>query len=122
MSNEAVLITGAAGYIGSHAVLAFREAGYPVVALDDLSTGRRAAVPSDVIFVEADAGDGELIGGLLRRHEIGAVVHFAGSIIRNSGRRRCRTYGMPQASRACAPHWRFGLRSKPTMSALGSNS
>ena len=53
-----VLITGGAGYIGSHAVLAFRDAGWAVVVLDDLSTGRRERVPEDVPFVEGGAGDG----------------------------------------------------------------
>ncbi len=81
MGEGAVLITGGAGYVGSHAVLAFREAGYAVVVLDDLSTGRRDAVPSDVDFVEGDAGDREHVGDLMRAHRIMAVVHFAGSIV-----------------------------------------
>ena len=76
-----VLITGGAGYIGSHAVLAFRDAGYDVVVLDDLSTGYRPAVPSDVPFIEGDAGDTTLLHDLLRRHRVSAVVHFAGSIV-----------------------------------------
>ena len=80
MGEGAVLITGGAGYVGSHAVLAFREAGYAVVVLDDLSTGRRDAVPSDVDFVEGDAGDREHVGDLMRAHRIVAVAHFAGSI------------------------------------------
>ncbi len=81
MPDNTVLITGGAGYIGSHAVLAFLEAGNGVVVLDDLSSGRRAAVPGDVTFVEGDAGDGALVGELILRHGIGAVVHFAGSIV-----------------------------------------
>ena len=52
-----VLITGGAGYIGSHALLAFREAGYDVVVIDNLSTGHSDAVPSDLPFVEGDVGD-----------------------------------------------------------------
>ena len=76
-----VLITGGAGYIGSHAVLAFRDAGTPVVVLDDLSTGRRERVPEDVPLVEGDAGDGALVGDLIAAHGIAAVVHFAGSIV-----------------------------------------
>ena len=81
MGEGAVLITGGAGYVGSHAVLAFREADYAVVVLDDLSTGGRDAVPSDVDFVEGDAGDREHVGDLMRAHRIMAVVHFAGSIV-----------------------------------------
>jgi UDP-glucose 4-epimerase len=76
-----VLITGGAGYIGSHAVLAFGAAGHPVVVLDDLSTGRREAVPSEVPFVTGDAGDMNLVAATIREHGIGAVVHFAGSIV-----------------------------------------
>ena len=76
-----ILITGGAGYIGSHAVLAFREAGAPVVVLDDLSTGRRERVPEDVIFVEGGAGDGALVRDIIQSHDVAAVVHFAGSIV-----------------------------------------
>ncbi len=80
-SKPAVLVTGGAGYIGSHAVLAFREAAYPVVVVDDLSTGRRDSLPDDVVLVEGNAGDAELVGRVVREHGIGAVVHFAGSIV-----------------------------------------
>ena len=76
-----ILVTGGAGYIGSHAVLAFREAGYRVVVLDDLSTGRRRAVPDDVTFFAGDAGDQATVTVLLRRHDVATVVHFAGSIV-----------------------------------------
>lgn len=76
-----VLITGGAGYIGSHAVLAFRAAGYPVVVLDDLSAGWRAAVPEDVPFVRGDAGDMAMVGDLMKAHHVGAVIHFAGSVV-----------------------------------------
>ena len=57
-----VLITGGAGYIGSHAVLAFRDAGWPVVVIDNLVTGFRSAVPDDVSFVEGNIDDGRLVG------------------------------------------------------------
>jgi UDP-glucose 4-epimerase len=76
-----VLITGGAGYIGSHAVLAWRDAGIPVVVLDDLSTGRRERLPEDVPFVEGDVGDGTLVRELIGSHGVAAVVHFAGSIV-----------------------------------------
>ena len=76
----AVLVTGGAGYVGSHVVPALREAGYRVVVLDDLSTGRRAAVPDDVAFVEGDAGDPETAAAVIARHGVASVVHLAASI------------------------------------------
>jgi UDP-glucose 4-epimerase len=71
-----LLITGGAGYIGSHAVREFKDAGHQVVVLDDLSKGHRAAVPRDVTLVEGDLAD----KGTLRRalEGVSAVVHFAG--------------------------------------------
>jgi len=76
-----VLVTGGAGYIGSHAVLALRDGGWPVVVLDDLSTGFREAVPHDVPLVVGNAGDEALVIRTLAQHGIGAILHFAGSII-----------------------------------------
>ena len=81
MLEQRVLVTGGAGYIGSHAVLALREAGCEVVVIDDLSTGSAAAVPDDVPLVEGDAGDMATVGDVLGRHRIDAVMHFAGSIL-----------------------------------------
>ena len=75
------MITGGAGYIGSHAVLAFRDAGLPVVVLDNLSTGRRDRVPAEVPLIECDAGDIDPVGEIIRSHGIDTVVHFAGSIV-----------------------------------------
>lgn len=80
-AHPPVLITGGAGYIGSHAVLAFAAAGHPVVVLDDLSTGRREAVPESVPFIRGDAGDSDLVTRVLHERKIGAVIHFAGSIV-----------------------------------------
>jgi UDP-glucose 4-epimerase len=77
---SAILVTGAAGFIGSHAILALIEAGHGVVALDDLSTGRRWAVPPDIPFVQGDAGDAALLRRVFAEHRIDAVMHFAGSI------------------------------------------
>jgi UDP-glucose-4-epimerase GalE len=71
-----VLVTGGAGYIGSHAVREFREAGYAVTVLDDLSAGHRAAVPSDVPLVTGDFGDATVLRRALEGAE--AVIHFAG--------------------------------------------
>jgi UDP-glucose 4-epimerase len=76
-----VLVTGGAGYIGSHVVLALRDSGHAAVALDDLSAGNRAVIPDDVVFVEEDVGNGEAIAALIEHHGIEAVMHFAGSIV-----------------------------------------
>lgn len=76
-----VLVTGGAGYIGSHVVLALREAGWPVVVVDDLSTGRRELVPDGVPLIEGDIADRALIDAALVRHNPVAVMHFAGSIV-----------------------------------------
>lgn len=81
MSKQTVLVTGGAGFIGSHAVLALLEAGRPVVVLDTLETGFRWAVPEDVPFVEGNIADAPLVEELLARHRVGAVIHFAGSVV-----------------------------------------
>jgi len=73
--------TGGAGYIGSHAVLALLDSGWPVVVLDNLSTGFCDAVDPRAAFVEGDAGDIALARDTLARHKIAAIMHFAGSII-----------------------------------------
>ncbi|MFC3174633.1 UDP-glucose 4-epimerase GalE [Novosphingobium bradum] len=77
----AVLVTGGAGYIGSHAVLALLEAGWPVVVLDNLVTGFRWAVDRRARFVKGDAGDRELVPALIESEGIGAILHFAGSVV-----------------------------------------
>ena len=79
-SVESVLVTGGAGYVGSHVVLALREAGYGVTVIDDLSSGRREAVPGDVPLVRADIGDGRALRSTLKEHAIGAVVHLAARV------------------------------------------
>lgn len=76
-----VMVTGGAGYIGSHAVLALRDAGWNVVVIDNLTTGFRWAVPSDVPFVEGDIEDQALVEETLRTHDVRAIMHFAGSIV-----------------------------------------
>jgi UDP-glucose 4-epimerase len=75
-----ILVTGAAGFIGSHAILALAEAGHSVVALDDLSTGRRWAVPPGTIFVEGDIGNAAMLRSVFAQYPVDAVIHFAGSI------------------------------------------
>src|SRR3954452_16916838 len=79
--SPVVLVTGGAGYIGSHAVLALKDAGIPVVVYDNLTTGVRSAVPDDVILIEGDIGDTDHLAAVIEDHGIGAVMHFAGSII-----------------------------------------
>jgi UDP-glucose 4-epimerase len=77
----AVLITGGAGYIGSHAVYAFLEAGAEVVVLDDLSTGVQANLPRAVPFYQGDVADRDLVSRIVREHRVQGVLHFAGSIV-----------------------------------------
>ena len=77
----AVLVTGGAGYIGSHVGHALLDRGEQVVVLDNLSTGNRACVGEDAVFVEGDIADDSLVGSLLRHHAIRSVLHFAGSIV-----------------------------------------
>jgi len=81
MVQEAVLITGGAGYIGSHTVLACREAGYSVAVLDNLSKGHRRLVPDGVPFYLGDVGDPGILSEIFERHRIAAVIHFAGDIV-----------------------------------------
>ena len=81
MNKPTVLVTGGAGYIGSHAVLALLDSGWPVVVIDNLSTGFEWAVPAGAIFARGDIADQALVGELIARHRIGAVMHFAGSVV-----------------------------------------
>ena len=81
MSKPTILVTGGAGYIGSHAVLALHDAGWPVVVADNLSNGRREAVPKGVPLVEVDVGDAAAMADLFAAHPIAAIMHFAGSIV-----------------------------------------
>ena len=76
----AVLVTGGAGYVGSHIVLALRDAGYPVAVLDDLSTGDRNAVPAGVPLVRADAAHDKAIRGMIACYRVTAAVHAAAAL------------------------------------------
>ena len=76
-----VLVTGAAGYIGSHMLLALNDAGEAAVALDDLSTGARWLASDAAPFVEANAGDVETVKAVIKEHGVTEVIHFAGSIL-----------------------------------------
>jgi UDP-glucose 4-epimerase len=77
----AVLVTGGAGYIGSHMVLALVDAGEEVVVLDDLSTGFSRAVHPKARFVQGDIADDSLVLRLIAQHGIDAVIHFAARIV-----------------------------------------
>ncbi|HKT84797.1 MAG TPA: UDP-glucose 4-epimerase GalE [Novosphingobium sp.] len=76
-----VLVTGGAGYIGSHAVLALLDAGWPVAVIDNLTTGFRFAIPQGVPFYEGDIADADLLSRVFAEQGTKAVMHFAGSII-----------------------------------------
>lgn len=76
-----VLVTGGAGYIGSHMVHELVDAGEPVVVLDNLSTGFRFLIPGSVPFVVGSTGDRELALKTLRQHNVSAIIHFAASIV-----------------------------------------
>ncbi len=76
-----ILVTGGAGYIGSHAVLALKDTGHNPVVIDNLATGFRWAVPDDILFHEGDIADSELVGRIISDSRIDAIMHFAGSVI-----------------------------------------
>ncbi|WP_088182054.1 UDP-glucose 4-epimerase GalE [Sphingobium sp. Z007] len=76
-----VLVTGGAGYIGSHAVLALKDSGYGVVVIDNLVTGFDWAVPDGVTLVRGDIADQPLVEATLRDHDVKAIMHFAGSVV-----------------------------------------
>jgi UDP-glucose 4-epimerase len=76
-----VLVTGGAGYIGSHMVLALTDAGERVVVLDNLSTGHRWAVAENIPFIVGETGDQPLVTRIIREHNVDAIIHFAASIV-----------------------------------------
>lgn len=73
----AVLISGGAGYIGSHMVLGMLDKGEQVVVFDDLSTGFRSAVPAEIPFYDGDVADSKLMAWIIRHHDITEIAHFA---------------------------------------------
>ena len=81
MPRLPVLVTGGAGYIGSHAVLALLDSGWPVAVIDDLSNGTREIVPDAVPFYEGSIADQALVKRIFAEQPIGAIMHFAGSIV-----------------------------------------
>lgn len=76
-----VLVTGGAGYIGSHAVYALLDRGDKVVVLDDLSTGAKAQVGEKAAFVQGDVADTALVRKIIADRGVDSVIHFAGSIV-----------------------------------------
>lgn len=76
-----ILITGGAGYIGSHMVYKALEAGRDIVVADNLTTGRRDCLPSTVPFEQGDIGDEAFLEKLFGSYDITAIIHFAGSIV-----------------------------------------
>jgi UDP-glucose 4-epimerase len=79
--EKTVLVTGGAGYIGSHVALELSRSGYSPIVLDDLSTGSYSNIPKGVQFYHGDVGSPELVARVLAGHEIRSVMHIAGSII-----------------------------------------
>jgi UDP-glucose 4-epimerase len=80
LDHNTVLVTGGAGYIGSHAVLALRDLGREVVVVDDLSNGDVAAIPEGVEFHRRDIADTDFVSALVRRRGVGLVMHLAASV------------------------------------------
>jgi UDP-glucose 4-epimerase len=76
-----VLVTGGAGYIGSHMVHELVDHGERVVVVDDLSTGFRWSLPEHVPLVEGETGNADLMRTLMQRHEVEAIIHFAASVV-----------------------------------------
>jgi UDP-glucose 4-epimerase len=76
-----VLVTGGAGYIGSHMVHALVDAGESVVVIDNLSTGFSAFLPEGVPLFIGDAADENLVEGVIAAHDVDAIIHFAGSVV-----------------------------------------
>lgn len=77
----AVLVTGGAGYIGSHMALGLLDRGEEVVVLDNLSTGHPWAIPSGAVVYEGDVGDAARVGEIIAKHNIDRIAHFAASIV-----------------------------------------
>ena len=76
-----VLVTGGAGYIGSHTVHELVDAGERVVVLDNLSTGFRSALPKPMLPIVGDVSDQALVASVIKTHRVDAIIHFAGSIV-----------------------------------------
>jgi UDP-glucose 4-epimerase len=97
-----ILVTGGAGYIGSHMVHALVDAGEPVAILDNLSTGFRYLIPSTVPFAAGSTGDRELVAKTLARHKVDTVIHFAASIVVPDSLREPLAYYRNNTMNTCA--------------------
>ncbi len=106
MTKPTILVTGGAGYIGSHAVLALHDAGWPVVVADNLSTGRREAIPEGVPLVGSMSATRARWPTCFAAHPIKAIMHFAGSIV------------VPDS--VTDPHYYYGNNTVATHSLIGS--
>src|SRR4051794_6111859 len=76
-----ILITGGAGYIGSHMAYRLLDSGEEVVVLDNLSTGVEKNLPQGISFVRGDIADQALVAQLIQTHKVESVIHFAGSVV-----------------------------------------
>src|SRR5262249_38135212 len=76
-----ILVTGGAGYIGSHMVYELVAAGEGVVVLDNLSTGFDWAVAKDVPLINGDTGDQNLVGQIIREYKVASIIHFAALVV-----------------------------------------
>ncbi len=76
-----ILVTGGAGYIGSHVTLALRDQDWPVLVVDNLESGQVDLVPDGAEFVNADCGDADRMRALFAKHQVHAVIHLAASTL-----------------------------------------
>jgi len=79
--QKSIMVTGGAGYIGSHTALNFISQGFEVIIVDNLSTGNKKLIPPHAIFYETDIAKTATIADIIQKHNIEAIIHFAGSII-----------------------------------------
>ena len=79
--SKKILVTGGAGYIGSHTAHKLIESSHQVVILDNLSTGFKSVIPTDAVFVEGDVGDRQLVNQLIEEYEIKDIIHFAAHLL-----------------------------------------
>lgn len=79
-NNKTILLTGGAGYIGTHTARELAKAGYSIVIIDNLATGKRSNLAENSVFIEGDFADIALLNKIFTEHKIDAVMHFAASI------------------------------------------
>jgi UDP-glucose 4-epimerase len=80
VARDTILVTGGAGFVGSHFAREAHAAGSRVIILDDLSAGPLPTLPTDIEFVRGDIGDRALVARLVKAHRVTAIAHFAGKI------------------------------------------